>query len=302
MNRLAHPHPLPFPFPSLVRSLFRFVLLGGLAAGLAGCRGVNHLRDAQDSFSAAARLENTQQLQSFLGGGANFGDPAGGAERALSDLSAARNGYAAAILSLDRISAKDRARLEEDRLLGTALTLRALAEWRLGNHGAALTNAQLARTKHADQLFPRDAALLTALAGLIKIDLAYDQVAGLTTNAAGPAGEAVLARVQKRLVGPADSVEPSAVDDLRDARAKVGPDHPLNVYLIQAQLSAFRNYQTAFKRVRGTRLPANDPAKLEAGHQLHELGQLLERLDAGAAGTTLFTAWRDNYSIIPLPR
>ena len=87
-----------------------------LPAGLAGCRGANEFRAARDCFSAAARWENTQQRQSFLGGGANFGDPAGGAERALTDLSAARNGYAAAILSLDRISAKDRARLEEDQI------------------------------------------------------------------------------------------------------------------------------------------------------------------------------------------
>ena len=281
---------------------WRVAVAALVAVVLTGCQGVNRLREAQDSFSAAARLENTQQLQSFLGSGANFGDPAGGAERALPDLNAARNGYAAAILSLDRIPKQDLARLKEDRLLGTALTLRALAYWRLGDIRAALDTAGEATEKHADQLYPRDAALLVGLRGLIKIDLAYAQVAGLATNAAGASGETVLNEVRARLVGPATGDETCAVEDLRQARTKVGPDHPLNVYLIQAQLSAYRNYQTAWKRVRGARLPSDDAARKEAGHQLHELIQLLDRLDAGPAGVTLVTGWRDNYNIQPQPR
>lgn len=278
------------------------LLLGALLLGLSGCQGVNRLREAQDSFTAAAEIENRQQLQSFLGDAAVLADPAQGAERALSDLSLARSGYSAALLSLQKLSERDQARLRDDHLLGTAMTLQALAEWRLGNHEAALKTARAAQETLAEQIFPRDAAILIALKGLIKIDLAFERIAAMSTDLPAATNLETLAFVQGRLVGPASGSETTAIDDLTAARNRVGSHHPLNVYLIQAQLAAYRNYQTAYKRAHGRNLPANDPARKEAGHQLHELQVLLDELEAGNAGKNLVLSWRDKYSINPEPR
>jgi len=276
------------------------ILLGVLAAGFVGCQSVNHLREAQDSFNQAAELENRQKLNSFIGSAAGASDPGAGAESALADLSLARSGYAAALVSLQELSDSEKARLRDDQLLGTAVTLQALAEWRLQRYDAALKTAQNAQTTLSDQLFPRDAALLMAIEGLIKIDLAYHEIATMDTNSAR--AQEILTHVRQRLVGPAPAGETFAVEDIQSARNRVGAGHPVNVYLIQAQLAAYRNYQSAFKRANRTFVPNDDPARLEAGHQLFELQALFDQLEAGASGQQLVQTWREKYSILPKPR
>ena len=271
-----------------------------LALLLAACQSTNRLREAQDSFNAAAALENSAQLEPLFGKPGLEAQLQKPAQNALADLSTARSGYAAALLSLKRIAGKDLDQLKADKLWGAALALQALTEWRLGKYDDALHTADDAASKAGDQLYPRDAAVLTALPGLIKIDLAYDRIAAMTNGS--PANSNLLTEVARRLVGVPGEKDESAVKDLQEARKKAGPTHPVNLYLMQAQLAAFRNYQVAFKRTHDANPDSNDPAKKEAQNNLFELQDLLKKLAAGPAGDSIVSSWKDAYNIIPIQR
>jgi len=251
-----------------------------LAVGLVSCRHVNHLRDAQVSFSQAAELENTTRLSAdnaFLSQQLSQAP-----DQALADLVLVRSGYAAALHSLRQADAK---RLSKDRLLGVALTLQSLTEWRLGQHEEALATQERAEREAVDQLMPRDAAMLAALPGLVKTDLAYAEILQMGDDAAE--NEALLTeRLGPRLVGPA-----GAVADLDLARSKVAANHPLQLYLIQCQLAAFRNYQVAWQKAVQENPPLNDPAFQAAQRHLAELKALGNTTDLTAVTEPLLEFW-----------
>ena len=71
-----------------------------------------------------------------------------------------------------KASSKSRERpLKADSLLGTAYTLKALLEWRLGDFNSSINTVEKTRIDNV-KLFPRDRALLDALPSLIKNDQA----------------------------------------------------------------------------------------------------------------------------------
>jgi hypothetical protein len=288
----------------------QLLLIVAVLLALAACQSVNRLREAQDSFDAAAEVDNRTQLGAMMAGKEEMPErlktqlqqklnlPS---EDMLADANKVRSGYAAALLSLKKMSNKDKSTLKADRLWGAALTLKAMTEWRLGLHEEALRTAETAEKEAKDQVFPRDEAILLALPGLIKIDLAYARIAamvpGQSTNVA------VLEEMRLRLVGmTANPKDKSAVEDLHSARAQAGSRHPVNLYLIQSQLAAFRNYQVACFRIHGRNPGTNDVAKWEAQHNLYELQVLLNELKAGGAGTNIVEGWKLDYNIVPMPR
>lgn len=227
-----------------------------------GCAAVNHLRDAQDAFSNGAALENAARLDSA----ASF-----------SNL-AARGSYASALQSLDQISDKQRKTLEKEELWGAALTLKALAEWRLGKYDEALSTADDAQALK-EQLFPRDAALLNALPALVAIDLAHARIAaaesgtlekGLAFDGGKDAAGNNVPGVKERLVG--SDGKGGAVAILASARAMVDKDHSLQSYLILAQLAGFRNYKVAVESLtEAPFVPSADPARVIAKKNLVDL-------------------------------
>ena len=233
----------------------------------AGCAAVNHLRDAQDAFSNGAALENAARLDSA----AKF--PSAETSSSL----AARSSYASALHSLDQLSDEQRKTLEKENLWGATLTLKALAQWRLGKYDEALSTAEDAQ-KLNEQLFPRDAALLKALPGLVAIDLAYARIVAADRGALDKklvfggldADGNRVSGVKERLVG--SDGKGGAVAILASARAMVDERHSLQSYLIQAQLAGFRNYKVALERLtEATHVPPNDPARVIAKNNLEEL-------------------------------
>jgi hypothetical protein len=254
------------------------VLVGAVV--LAGCRQVNHLREAQVAFSRAAELENTTRWEAS---NATLGRQLAEApDQVLVDLILMRSGYAAALESLREA---DPGRLSRDGLLGVALTLQALAEWRLGQHDAALATQERAEREASGELMPRDAALLAALPGLVKTDLAFEEILRMGDHAAD--NERLLnERLRPRLVGAQ-----GAVADLEDARGKVAAEHPLQIYLIQCQLAAFRNYQVACQKALGDNPAADDPAWIAACRQLAELRRLGSAADLSAVTDPLLEFW-----------
>jgi hypothetical protein len=298
----------------------RSVLTIALLVVLTGCQHINHLREAQDAFNAAAQTENRARLGPLLGDPSKQADldaqlqrPA---EDVLAEANTVRSGYTAALLSLRQMSGKEKSALKADRLWGAAVTLQALAEWRLGKYDEALETAALAQQDAKDQLFPRDAATLAALPGLIKIDLAFEKIfsmspsftndsqgSAFTNTTVLAANQVLLAEMRQRLVGAdGGTAESSAVEDLRAARALAGSGHPVNIYLIQSQLAAYRNYQVAHFKTNGRNPGPEDPAKVEAQHNLHELIALLGELKAGPVTQRLAQAWKQNYGLVPTPR
>ena len=265
-------HSIALRLPRTLRALFLAVLLVGLGA----CQAVNHLRDAQDAFSRAAELENEVRFDAT-----GAADPAG----ALAKLTAVRTGYAACLSSLERIDDDQRAQLVGDQLWGAALTLQALAEWRLGKHDDALKTARAAHAltqpgengeEPAEQLFPRDAALLAALPGLIGIDLVYADIQ-----------EAKAAGQRERLDELTGEVA-AALATLEDARGEVDERHPVQAFLLQSKLAGYRNLIVAHQEL--TRRDPPDAHELRAQAK-SDLAALADVLPPGEASRALVAYW-----------
>jgi hypothetical protein len=231
-----------------------WLLAGVLAAVLAtGCAGVNRLREAQEAFNQAAAAENALRLDHLEGHQTDDGT--------LVALAAAGTGYASALLSLERMDAGDVAQLKRDGLWGNALTLKALAEWRLGLYDKARATAAEALQTAGDQIQPRDRALLRALPGLIKNDEAYRKI------------------YEGRPLKEVEDLLRESVADLKGARDSIEEAHPVQLYLIQAQLVTYRNLRTAYSRLdRRDSLPDGHPARAEAQRTFDDLSKVLKQL------------------------
>lgn len=254
---------------SLYRSWFertiKYTPIIAAAVLIAGCVNINRLREAQDAFNQAAAAENALKFDTS-------------AHDAVASLGGVRSGYASALLSLEQLNGANQRKLQADGLWGTALTLKALTQWRLGMFDQALATAQQARESASDPMYPRDRAVLAALPGLIKTDQAYNKILS----------KASLADVKALLIG-----DTGAVANLNSARQQVEKEHPVQLYLIQAQLAAYRNYQVALHRLSSppATVEADDPALLNANAQLKELDHLLTAQNAGEAGEKLVEFW-----------
>jgi len=231
-----------------------------------GCAGVNRLREAQDAFNQAAALENAIRL-----------DGTQSANATVTSLSAVRNGYTSALLSLDKIETKDIEKLKQDGLWGNVLTIKALTQWRLGLYDKSLNSAAEAKnTVPSDQILPRDRALLEALPGLIKIDQAYSKI---QTYSKIEDPHSKFEEVNILLTG-----DVGAIKDLDHARKTVERDHPVQIYLIQSQLAAYRNLMDAYDKLNsGKMIPQDYPARKAAQEQLKDLKGLLKTINSPEA-------------------
>jgi len=249
---------------SLFERIINYSSIAIAALLAASCVSVNHLREAQETFNQAAAAENALRLDS---------KPAD----AVATSGSVRSGYASALLSLEKLEPDDQQKLRADGLWGTTLTLKALAQWRLGLYDKALETARDAQKNAGDQLYPRDRTVLIALPGLIKTDQGFNKTLS----------KAPLADVEALLIG-----DNGAVTDLETARNTVDKGHPIQLYLIQAQLAAYRNYQVALDLLKNhATVPANDPARTNANAQLKQLNQLLQAQKSGDAGDKLVEYW-----------
>ena len=116
------------------------------------CGTINLVSEAQDDFNKAARNENATKFDSETLGLLQVGDS-----------------YDSAYMKINEALKKE-GQLKNDGLLGTAYTLKALCEWKLGNYTLALTTRDLALKELSGQ--PRDEVIMKALPALIKTDQA----------------------------------------------------------------------------------------------------------------------------------
>lgn len=260
----------------------RRVLAVLLAAVLvASCTSVNRLREAQESFNEAAALENALRFDAGL--------QEGPTQSGIVQNTTVQNGYASALLSLDRLEARDVARLKRDRLWGNVLALRALTQWKLGLADQARDTAREVQDAGVEQVHPRDRALLLALPGLIKTDEAFAALQRLPPDPAPAQRGATLRNVQVLVADAGEAID--------RGRGAVDAAHPVHVYLIQARLAALRNLQSAHERLgEGDDRALPSPRRVEVQRQLKELRCHAER--AGAR-PEIVTYWANRFSLTP---
>jgi len=185
---------------------------------VAACTSVNHLREAQEAFNTAATAENALRFDAAVAERP--------AQAPLVQNTTVQNGYASALLSLDRLEARDVERLKRDGLWGNVLALRALAQWKLGLVDGARDTAREAQQAGAGQVHPRDRALLLALPGLIKADEAHAALQRLPTEPDAAQRAATLRNVQRLVTDAGEAID--------RGRGAVDAAHPVHVYLLQA--------------------------------------------------------------------
>jgi hypothetical protein len=261
------------------------VVLLVAAATASGCGGVvtstNHLRDAQASFNQAATAENTLHFDNQL--------PEGPVQGQLASNTSIQNGYASALLSLGKIEQQDVERLKSDKLWGNVLALKALTQWKLGLFDQARQTVAEAQQVGADQLLPRDQALLIALPGLIKVDEAFAALQRLPARPDAAQRTTTLQNVQLLVT--------DAVTSIDRGRAAAGATHPVQVYLIQAELAAFRNLQFAHQTLgEGNDRTLPEAKRADAQRLLSQLKCQVDRLKAPAA---IVTYWAERLTLTP---
>jgi len=259
------------------------VVLVATAAATGCSTSVNRLREAQDSFNQAAAAENELRFDAELREGPVQGQ--------LTRNTTAQNGYASALLSLGKLEQQDVDRLKSDKLWGNVLALKALAQWKLGLLDQARQTAVEAQQAGADQILPRDRALLIALPGLIKTDEAFAALQRLPAEPSAAQREAALRSIQLLVSDAAVAID--------KGRAAADRTHPVQVYLIQAELAAFRNLQFAHES-----LGDGDDRALPAGRRadvqrlLKDLRCQSERLKGSPS---IVSYWADRFTLTPEP-
>ncbi len=304
MNSKPAPRSTPSPSKTPFRSRLLVIAFGALL--VTGCQSTNRLREAQAAFSEAARTDNHLLLAALLdspGYPSNTRNsqalPGSAGDQDLLSTSATRAGYAAALLSLRQLTPRETAQLKSDRLWGTALTLRALAEWRLGQFEEALRTVHTAEALPSEQFHSRDLTLLEILPALVAIDHAHAWVTSYSEES--HQGSSRLDTWRRRLVSP--GMDPRSADDRLDqALGRTGSDGSLRPYLLMCRLAAYRNYAEIHKVLVGTLPPIDDQARSEAGHVLQDLGDYLRRSGANPAALELVLAWKNRFALIPVPR
>jgi hypothetical protein len=254
-----------------------------LAALAVGCASVNHLREAQEAFNEAVTLETTLRFDAALAEGPT--------QAQLAQNTTVQNGYASALLSLDRLESRDVDRLKRDGLWGNVLALKALAQWRLGLTDDAQSTARELQQTGAGPVHPRDRALLLALPGLIRTDEAFAALQRVPAEPSPTQRAATLRNVQLLVADAGEAID--------RGRGAVDPAHPVHVYLIQARLAALRNLQVAHERLGDGDARALPPERrAEVQHQLKELKCHTERL---GATPDIVTYWAGRFTLAPAP-
>ena len=201
---------------------YTIILLIIFSSTIAGCT-TRHIRDAQDSFNKAAKIENEITLQSY-----KYVIPS----LESTDYSIALAEYKQALLLLEKELEDNRSKLESENLLGTVYMLEILSLWRimdlerdvtedvgyLDNLENKFVSLQLDISKSQKEnkvmLGTRDKVLFAALPGLFDHDKGM-RATDLSTS--------------KRMF--------SSAYEVLDESVKIAPrDHPVRIYIRFSQL------------------------------------------------------------------
>ena len=206
--------------PTFPSNVFRFhhLIIFLCCILISSCVTIEHardLREAQDLFNMAAELENQLTLDAS-------------ANESIAQSGRISSGYTTSLAMVTFLIDEKADDLRKDNLLGTAYVLKTLTEWKLGQYDAAQATAQAAVTSNAT-FFPRDEALLTAISGLIKNDLAYEHM----TLKTGDYAETI-------------AMFSSAITEMGQGISDNPNLHHIRLYLLTSQLASLKNWLDLF--------------------------------------------------------
>ena len=199
------------------------MLIGSILFLLTGCEYLNQFSKAQHYFNMAAAAENRQK---FIPS-----DP-DGAVKAVT-INEIRTNYSLAHTYISKLVSNNASKLASDGLMGSALSMKALCEWRLGRYDEALITSQLALEQQRLEggMRGRDLAVMTALPGLVKADQAYGHsISNAVKN---------YAEIKRLLDG--------AITDITNAQQAVDDYHPVQSYLQMAKVAVYRTWQVSIE-------------------------------------------------------
>jgi hypothetical protein len=157
-----------YPLRTLKSVLIFTILLMGCVQNLIGCAQHAHqVRDAQDVFSQGAELDLARKFNMDVPGVSN-------------PVLESHRYYALAVGTVNEAIRGGAADLRQDGLYGTALTIKALSLWRLGDTVSSKVAANevialAGRNSDTDKVWPRDLGICKSLPVLFKIDALADQ-------------------------------------------------------------------------------------------------------------------------------
>jgi hypothetical protein len=236
--------------------------------GAAGCSSPSGVRTAERALNRALAIEPTSAFfQPVINRAKDLPPPP--------EMSArARQHYLDVVADIERRGAEAKESLRREGVLGDALILKALAQWRLGRLPEAQNSIREARSTGQEALDARDRALAAAFEGVVRLHNALNVVAE---------GQS-FREIFELIAGPG-----GAWRQLRSARVearRVGATMP---ELLETRLAAFKVANDARSRASQldqTTVPYDSWSRLRADAQveLNELAALrgIEGFDAQA--------------------
>ncbi len=223
------------------------------------CAQLNHLNQAQEAFNQGAELENRQLFPVTTSEGRANLDISKAIEQEMTNLSPTFY-YAQSYAAIQKALEKEKA-LQEDNLLGNALALKALCEWKLKRYGQARLSAEAARNAFRQGAIPspRDQAVMIALEGFIENDLAFNEMGALQkkiddriesgsalSTQAAPLFDEFQRSYRQNIHDPLGEARiEKAVQIIEKARKEINPNHPVQTYLLMSQLVCMKNWSDA---------------------------------------------------------
>lgn len=230
-----------------MKTYFKLIVLLSLCYS---CAQLNYLDQAQNAFTQGATLESNLSFSES----ALLGQPAAAGNQAMS-LATPDLCYRLAYAQVNKALLKED-KLKADGVLVNAHALRALSAWKLGLHAQASESAKAAKIALQDSEvpLPREAAMMTALEGLIFADQAYAAMQKLklehqsrTTNTGSAEGLNTMANIRQQYEidivsnGGTGKID-KALAILDNAKKEVAGRADIQSYLIMSQLAALKTW------------------------------------------------------------
>lgn len=231
-----------------MKTHFKLIVL--LLSLCASCAQLNYLDQAQNAFTQGATLESNLSFNEPT----LLGQPAAAGSQAMS-LATPDLCYRMAYAQVNKALLKE-SQLKADGVLVNAHALRALSAWKLGLHTEASASAKAAKIALQDSevTLPREAAMMTALEGLILADQAFAAVQKLklehqnrNSNPGNTEALNIMAKIRQQY--EADIVSSSgtgkidkALAILDNAKKEVAGRADIQTYLIMSQLASLKTW------------------------------------------------------------
>ncbi len=249
------------------RVVFQFFIAIALFVTATGCAGLKEYKKAQDAFNLGASLEMKQRTgqANDLPASADLIDffPTSGQP----DMNLKPASYYQSAYEQVNKALKATEKLKSNEVLGEALSIKALAAWKLGKYEEAREAAKAAgaELEKEPDAGARDKALMAATGGLIAIDMAHDTISKMnktlldaaqkpenfTKEQATELYEQSKMHFEQFVFSRQISRNSiwQGIQTIDEAKMKAEPTHEIQRYLLMAQLSGLKNWTDALNAI-----------------------------------------------------